>query len=216
MKNNCIILLFCLVFGFGQSMAQENSSPEREISLVFGLNQPIVANGFNFELNYWTRRFVFDYSHGFGLEFKGNLVSEEAKKQHLSFNISHSLGIGFGYRFTKNFNLRIEPKLHRWEVYYDDQFNSKDLKINIYNTYTLGLGAYYRWIPFEKKAGALRGFTIVPSARWWPNVGSSLDNNKFDYLNAKTGKTETHEANNIGISNTAFFVNVSVGYTFGL
>ena len=184
-----------------------------EVSLLFGLNQPIVTQGFNFEVNWWMKKFVIDYSHGFGLKFRDNLVTPEARDQRLAFNITHSLGIGFGYRFTGNFNLRIEPKIHVWEMYYDDQFRSSAGKITTYNTYTLGLGAYYRWMPFVKKEGAIRGLTIAPSARWWPNVGSSLNSNEIRYHNDRTGKEEIHKANNIGVGNTPFFVNVSVGYT---
>jgi hypothetical protein len=55
--------------------------------------------------------------------------------------------------------------------------------------------------------------TIAPSARWWPNVATSLNNNEIRYQNERTGKQEIHKANNIGVSNTPFFVNVSIGYT---
>ena len=195
--------------------AQGTQKPNNELSLVFGPNQPIVTHGFNFEINYWMKHFVIDYSHGFGLEYRDALVSDEAKAQHLNFNITHSLGIGFGYRFTKNLNLRFEPKVHIWDMYYNDQFKDKASKITTYTTYTLGLGAYYRWTPFAKKTNALRGITIVPSARWWPNVATSLDNNEFKYFNTRTGKNEIHKANNIGISNSPFFLNISIGYTFG-
>lgn len=194
--------------------AQESKKPE--VSLIFGLNQPLVTKGFNFEVDYWTKKFVFDYSHGFGLEFTDNLITKEAQDQHLSFNITHSVGFGVGYRFTEKFNVRVEPKMHVWEVYYDDQFKQEDSRIKKYTTYTLGLGAYYRWTPFGNKQNALRGLTIVPNVRWWPNVGSSLKDNTYTYLNERTQQTETHKANNIGISNTPFFFNVSVGYTFNL
>lgn len=68
------------------------------------------------------------------------------------FNVSYSqniekhnnelsivFGIGFGFRFTKNFNFRFEPKIHIWEMYYEDQFNKNDNLIKKYYTYTLGL-----------------------------------------------------------------------------
>lgn len=204
------LLFFTLVFAANAVSAQQTKP---QVSLVFGLNQPIVMSGFNFEANLWTKRFVIDYSHGFGLKFRDGLVTKEARDQHLSFNVTHSLGIGFGYRFTDRFNLRIEPKIHIWEMYYDDAFRESQGKIKTYNTYTLGLGAYYRWMPFEKKEGPIRGLTIVPSLRWWPNVATSLSNNEYQYLNNRTNKTETHKANNIGVANTPFFANVSIGWT---
>lgn len=209
------LFLACLALSLAlTAYAQESKKPE--VSLVFGLNQPLVTKGFNFEVDYWTKKFVFDYSHGFGLEFTDNLISKEAKDQHLAFNITHSVGFGLGYRFTEKFNLRFEPKMHVWEMYYDDAFKSSVGRIKKYTTYTLGLGAYYRWTPFEKKQNALRGLTVVPNVRWWPNVGSSLKDNKYTYFNERTQQTETHNANNIGISNSPFFINVSVGYTFNL
>jgi hypothetical protein len=213
-KSNLFFTGILIFFMFPSSLvfAQVSSGKTEKVSVVFGLNQPIVVRGFNFEVNYWMKKFVIDYSHGFGLKFKGNLVSDEAKKQQLNFNVTNSLGIGFGYRFTKNFNIRIEPKLHIWEMYYNDQFGLN--KITTYTTYTLGLGTYYKWQPFEKKLNLLNGLTIVPSIRWWPNIASTLSNNKFIYQNQKTGKTETINANNIGIANTPFFANVSIGYTF--
>lgn len=184
-----------------------------EVSLLFGLNQPLVLQGFNFEVNYWTKKLVIDYSHGFDLKLQDDLVSPDSRNQHLAFNITHTLGLGFGYRFTEGFNLRIEPKIHIWEMYYDDAFRSNEGKIKTYSTYTLGLGAYYRWMPFKKSETVMRGLTIAPSARWWPNIASTLDNNKYEYYNTRTLKTEVHRANNIGISNTPWFVNVSVGWT---
>ena len=51
------------------------SDEKFRFSLVFGLNQPIVTQGFNLEANYYTKYFVFDYSHGFNLHFKDNLVT---------------------------------------------------------------------------------------------------------------------------------------------
>lgn len=194
--------------------AQTREFDNNSISLVFGLNQPIVAKGFNYEINYWTKRFVIDYSHGFGLEYTDGLVSDEAKDQKLSFNVKHSLGVGFGYRFTKSLNLRVEPKIHIWDMYYDDSFMKSGEKIKTYTTYTLGLGLYYRWTPFEKKENFIKGLTVSPSIRWWPNVASSLDNNEYHYFNERTGKEEIHKANNIGVNNSPFFANISIGYTF--
>lgn len=195
-------------------MAQQNADRKNQFSLVFGLNQPIVTKGFNVEVNYWMKKWVIDYSHGFGLEFQKSLVTGEAKRQQLNFHITHSMGVGFGYRVTSSFNVRLEPKVHIWEVYYNDSFKSASGKIAKYNTYTLGLGLYYRWLPFEQKESILKGITIAPSFRWWPNIASSLDKDKMQYFNQRTGRTETHKANNIGFGNSPLFANFSIGYTF--
>jgi hypothetical protein len=214
-KFSSIYLL--LLIGFAQIVfAQKASSTKNEISLVFGLAQPIVANGFNFEIDYWFQKFEIAYSHGFGLEFKDDNVSEESRSQGVSYNIPHSLGFGFGYRITKGLNLRIEPKLHIWEVYYNDSFKVENEIITQYTTYTLGLGIYYRWTPFDRKDNLLKGLTISPSFRWWPNIASSLDNNEFEYLNKNTGTNEVLIVNNIGYNDRPFIFNISVGYTFKL
>lgn len=215
MKN--LIASVLVVFVTNVSMGQEmKKDPKPEWSLVFGLTQPLFTNGFNFEVDYWAEKWMMDYSHGLGLEFTGDLVIAEAQRQQLAFNVSHSIGFGFGYRFTKGLNLRLEPKWHIWEVYFNDAFKSQEGFIDRYSTYTLGLGLYYRWTPFEKQNNALKGLTIAPNARWWPNIATTLDNNELAYFNSRTGQNEIHQANNIGMGNTPFFVNVSIGYTFGL
>jgi hypothetical protein len=197
-----------------QQISNEALNQKYKLSLIFGLNQPIFTKGFNVEVNYYTEHFVFDYSHGFNLHFQDNLVSDESKRQHLKYNISHSLGIGVGYRITPELNIRIEPKIHLWNVYYDDKDYSDENIIKKYTTYTLGLGAYYRWIPFKNSDSFTKGITFVPSVRWWPNVQTSLKDDKFEYSNRITNKTEIHEANNIGFGNSPFFGNLSVGYSF--
>jgi hypothetical protein len=213
---NSAKLLVIIVFLSSKVSAQNPLDQEEKFkfSLVFGLNQPIFTQGFNVEINYYTKYFVFDYSHGFNLHFKDKLVTDEAQKQHLKFKISHSLGVGFGYRVTRDFNIRIEPKIHVWNMYHDDKDYSKEHILKTYSTYTLGLGTYYRWQPFRNAENFSKGLTLVPSIRWWPNVSSSLKNNEFEYFNRITNKTEIHKANNIGVANSAFFGNISLGYSF--
>ncbi len=209
------LLGFILFLGFRLlAQNQELQAEKFRFSLVFGLNQPIVTQGFNVEVNYYTKHFVFDYSHGFNLHFRNGLVTGEAKNQKLKFKISHSLGFGFGYRITRDFNLRIEPKIHLWEMYQEDKNFSKEHILKKYTTYTLGLGAYYRWQPFRNKDNFTKGLTVMPSFRWWPNIGSSLKGNHYEYSNPLTQKNEVHKANNIGVANTPFFGNVSIGYSF--
>jgi hypothetical protein len=213
---NKIKLLAIIAFWSSKVLAQNTSDQAEKFkfSLVFGLNQPIVTQGFNFEVNYYTKYFVFDYSHGFNLSFKDNLVSDEAKVQGLKFKISHTLGVGIGYRVTRDFNIRIEPKMHIWNMYQADKPYSDANILKKYTTYTLGLGAYYCWQPFRNADNFSKGITIVPSVRWWPNVATSLPNNEYKYFNAFTNRTEIHKANNIGVANTPFFGNISVGYSF--
>lgn len=216
-KSN--ILLFALIGlnkAFSQQISPEELDQKFKLGIVFGLNQPIITNGFNIELNYFTKNFVFDYSHGFSLKFKDKLVTKESRRQHLKFNISHTLGFGVGYRITPELNIRIEPKIHLWEVFYDNQsYDAKNI-LKKYSTFTLGLGTYYRWLPFKNTDGFAKGISVIPSFRWWPNIYTTLKDDKFEYFNQITQKNEIHEANNIGVSNTPFFGNISVGYSFGV
>jgi len=53
---------------------------------------------------------------------------------------------------------------------------------------------------------------IAPSIRWWPKVSSSLNDDKLTYNNSITGSVEVHQAREIGIANTPFFANISIGY----
>ena len=216
-KSN--ILLFALIGlnkAFSQQISPEELDQKFKLGIVFGLNQPIITNGFNIELNYFTKNFVFDYSHGFSLKFKDKLVTKESRRQHLKFNISHTLGFGVGYRITPELNIRIEPKIHLWEVFYDNQSYDAKNTLKKYSTFTLGLGTYYRWLPFKNTDGFAKGISVIPSFRWWPNIYTTLKDDKFEYFNQITQKNEIHEANNIGVSNTPFFGNISVGYSFGV
>ena len=110
----------------------------------------------------------------------------------------------------------MEPKWHRFEIYYEDENQTLANRITAYNTFTLGLGLYGKWHPFKAKNNFLRGIMIAPSVRFWPNVSSTLSDNQFTYSNKITGQAATHQALNIGANNTPWFVNVSVGYKFSL
>ncbi len=192
--------------------AREFDPAEKEVGLMAGLLQPIGAKGGNLQLEATMGRFVFDYSHGWSLDPP---VTGDVKDQKLTLHLPYTTGFGIGYRLTKALDLRFEPKLHKFQVQYEEGSDAGNA-INSYRTVTLGLGAYYKWSPFAGSTGVARGLTVAPSIRWWPNVWSSLDNDRFTYLSSITGQREVHEASNIGLGNTAFIVNVSVGYAFSL
>ncbi|MFC0183119.1 hypothetical protein SAMN04515674_10598 [Pseudarcicella hirudinis] len=145
----------------------------------------------------------------------GGTITGEAKTQKLAYHLPYSTGFGIGYRFTSFFDVRIEPKIHSWEVYYDGETQNPANLIKSYKTYTVGLGAYYRYMPFKKQDNWLQGITTSSSLRWWPNVASSLTNDTFSYHNKFSNNDEVLKVSNIGISGTQFLVNVSIGYIFG-
>ncbi|MGA0555190.1 hypothetical protein ACO2Q8_00955 [Larkinella sp. VNQ87] len=181
-----------------------------------GVSQ-LLLGGFNVQAEYTTNRMVFDYSHGFNITLAGQSASLVAQDQKLAEKLTSTLGIGIGYRFTPTFDVRFEPKLHYYEVYYDGQPQTAANRITSYRTVTLGLGAYYRYYPFRKQTNGLAGILIMPSVRYWPNVWSSLDDNKFTYQNRVTDRTETYKAASQGFPGTnGLLANVTIGYTFGM
>ena len=208
--KNTLILLVCVV----TTLSAQKS--EKEAAILFGLNQPLVLSGFNIEGNFFTRKMSFDYSHGVSLEYKGALITGAVKAQHLVAHLPYSTGFGVGYRFASWLNLRVEPKWHRFEIYYEGESQILANRVVVYNTFTLGLGLYGKWHPFRKRENFWRGIMIAPSVRWWPNVATTLANDSFTYSNKITNQMEVHQAMNVGVSNTPWLVNISVGYRFSL
>jgi hypothetical protein len=189
---------------------------DRKVAVLFGLTQPLVAKGFNIEGNYIHNRFILDYSHGISLDFTGETLTPELKDQGLAVNVPWTTGFGVGYRFTQWLNLRVEPKWHRFEFYYDGEQQSKQNQITAYNTFTLGLGLYGYFEPFKHQDNFLKGITVAPSIRFWPTVNSTLANDEFIYANKKTGENEKIETVDPGFGFTPLVINISVGYSFSL
>ncbi len=211
-----VTILLLAQTSFGQTTKDKKDFLySNRFSVLAGLIQPIALKGGNVEVDYFTKKMSFDYSHGFSLDMSGATLTGDAKTQLLAYHLPHSIGFGIGYRITSFLDLRIEPKIHMWEVYYDGETLNTANLIKSYNTYTLGLGLYYRYMPFQKKDNWLQGITTSTSIRWWPNIASTLTENSFTYYNKLTYKNETLQAANIGIAGSQFIFNVSVGYTFG-
>lgn len=210
------ITLLVTLLGYTQIANAQDEKYANKFSLLAGLIQPVVLGGGNIEATFFTKKMSFDYSHGFLLNMAGSrgTLLGDALDQKLAYHLPYSTGAGIGYRFTEYFDVRFEGKIHRWKVYYDDLSQTKENLIQEYKTYTLGLGAYYRYQPFRKKENALKGITASVSVRWWPNVGSSLKDDKFTYYHKIDNKTYTLPVSNIGIAGSQFLFNISVGYTF--
>ncbi|SMF68470.1 hypothetical protein [Pseudobacteriovorax antillogorgiicola] len=167
-----------------------------EINIVSGLSQPLVVNGGNLEINYLTENLIFEYSHGWSLDFAahGGLAQTEAENdQNLELFLPYSTGGGIGYRLSKQFNARLEYKEHYYEV------NRKNSDESFqYITRSLGIGLYWEWQPWQNM------LLIVPSLRYWPNLNSSLAGDKFELADG-----EIHKAHDQGL-----FANVSIGCKF--
>jgi hypothetical protein len=216
-KSNVLRLSIALFFIAGAVSTNAQSwKSEQKINVLFGLSQPILAHGFNIEGNYVYHRFIFDYSHGVSLDFKDNTANSELKRQGVAVHMPYTTGFGLGYRLREWLNIRVEPKWHRFEFYYENELQNKSTEITAYNTFSLGLGLYGSYQPFKKKDNFLKGFIISPSIRYWPTVSSSLKGNKFTYVNKNTATTEEIKTLDPGFSFTPLVINVSLGYSFQL
>ena len=172
------------------------SASAEQWNLVFGLSQPLVTKGGNAEINFLTESFVFEYSHGFALNLSANnsvAMTNIEKSQNLDIYVPYSTGGGVGYRFTKEFNVRLEMKQHQFNV-----TNSAGEYIS-YTTRDIGVGAYYFWQPFSNN-----NLLIVPSIRYWPTVYTTLKNDEYTFANG-----DVHKAHSFGL-----FANISIGLSF--
>jgi hypothetical protein len=217
MRKKIIIIVALAAFSisnsFGQSTEKKDFLYSNKFSLLFGMLQPTIAKGFNVEVNYTTNRMIFDYSHGISLDPP---VAGDFKTQKIALHIPITTGFGIGYRFSSFFDVRFEPKLHSWEVYNEGETQDVNTKIKEFNTFTLGIGAYYRYMPFKNSDNKfLQGITTSTSLRYWQNVGTTLRDDEFSYFNKNINKTETLKAPNIGFANTPIIFNIAIGYTFG-
>lgn len=214
--KNIIIIAVTIIFSSTNSFAQNKTKKDflysNKVSVLFGLLQPVIAQGFNMEINYTTKRLIFDYSHGVSLDPP---VVGDFKTQNIALHIPYTTGFGIGYRFSSFFDVRFEPKLHSWEVYYKGEPQNDGTKIKDFKTITLGVGAYYRYMPFKNSSNkALQGITTSTSVRYWQNVGTTLRNDELIYFNKTTNKIENLKAPNIGFANSPIIFNIAIGYTF--
>jgi hypothetical protein len=216
MKNLILIVTILMMSSTNTSAQTKNKKDllySNKVSVLFGLLQPVVAKGFNVEVNYTTKRMIFDYSHGVLLDPP---VAGDFKTQNAVLHIPYTTGFGIGYRFSSFFDVRFEPKLHSWEMYYKDEAQNDGTKIKDFKTFTLGIGAYYRYMPFKNSDNKiLQGITTSTSLRYWQNAGTTLRNDEFSYFNKTSNKIETLKAPNIGFANSPIIFNIAIGYTFG-
>ncbi len=215
--KNLILLLSIAFLASTSTNAQIKTKKEllysNKFSVLFGLLQPTVAKGFNVEVNYTTKRMIFDYSHGISLDPP---VAGDFKTQNIALHIPTTTGFGIGYRLNSFLDIRFEPKLHSWEVYKEGDVQNSSTKIKDFKTFTLGAGVYYRYMPFKNsESKVLQGLTTSTSLRYWQNVGTTLKGDEFSYTNKGNGKSETLKAPNIGIANSPIIFNIAIGYTFG-
>lgn len=211
-----LILLIAFSLTVAVSSFAQDWKTDKKINVLFGLSQPILAKGFNIEGNFIYNRFIFDYSHGVSLDFSGNTVTTDLKRQGVAVHIPWTTGFGVGYRVKEWINVRVEPKWHRFDFYYDGESQINSNQIVSYNTMSLGIGVYGNYQPFKNKSTSLRGITIAPSIRFWPTIASTLKGDKYSYYNKKTMANEEIKTLDPGFGFTPWVFNVSVGYSFDI
>jgi hypothetical protein len=210
-KTNLFNVLL-LILGF--SAHAQDWQTEKRFNILFGLSQPLVAHGFNVEFNYIQNRLIFDFSTGVDLTFSGNAIPSSLQQQGVDVHMPWTTGFGIGYRFTDWINLRVEPKWHRFEFYYQNGPQSASSEITSYNTVTVGLGLYGCYLPFKKKTNFLRGIMVSPSIRYWPTIHSTLPGNSYSYFNIATESIQQIKTYGPGIKLSPWIVNISIGYSF--
>lgn len=212
--GKAIHLIILLSFAI-HSKAQDWKT-EKKVNVVFGLIQPVFAQGFNIEGNYITNRLIFDYSHGASLDLSATTVTEDLRRQGVAVHIPYTTGFGIGYRLKEWVNIRMEPKWHRFEFYYEGETQTSSSQIISYNTMSLGIGVYGHYQPFKNKTSFLKGIMIAPSVRFWPTITSTLEDDSFIYFNKNTSLNETIKTLDVGPGFKPFIYNISIGYSFGL
>jgi len=212
-KKSIYLLIHLGIISSNAILAQNlDWKTDKKAGFVFGLTQPIFVSGFNIEGVYVHKRIIFDYSHGASLKFTGDALTETLRNQQLEVHAPFTTGFGVGYRFTKWVNLRVEPKWHRFNFYYEGEQRIAENRITSNNTFNLGLGLYGLFQPFEKKTNALKGITIAPSIRYWPTLSSNINESGFSYQNKLTGRNETLQTLDPGFGFTPWIFNISIGY----
>jgi hypothetical protein len=165
-----------------------------ELSVHFGLLQPILFEGFNAALDLRWGPFVASYSHGQGLNYSASpsigLNAEEAARG-LQLLSPWTTGGGVGVVLIDELYLMVDVKRHRYRASLEGDSVS-------YTTTSVGAELGFRFF-------AWRGFFVQPVLRYWPNVHDTL---RADRANlAGLG----HRAKDLGV-----FTNITVGWAFDI
>ena len=181
----------------------ESAAPQhtlqRKFSVMAGLSQWLLLRGGNLALEYKTGRFAFEISHGQGLDLNqigGFALSSAERDAGTLVRVPWTTGFGVGYRITEHFHLLVEFKAHHYEVRASEGANAVT-----YTTFSIGPGAFY-------SIYLVKGLFLQPNLRFWPNVASTLHDNRVQLARCD-GTSYEHEAHDFG-----FFANMNLGYSF--
>ena len=175
-----------------------SDAKQTQVGINFGLLQ-LALGGFNIAGEVRYRRLWLEYSHGVDLtlnDFGGISLSQAERNQNVHVFVPYTTGFGVGVTLVDELWLGLEFKTHRYEV------NAPNGPVASYQTYSIGPVLGY-------KAFIWKGLYANGYARYWPNVASTLTDDKIT-LEGSSG-TVTHSAHDFGV-----FANVSLGYAFDL
>lgn len=168
--------------------------PQPELSVHFGLLQPVLFRGFNAALDLRWGRFLASYSHGQGLDYSASpslgLTAAEAAAG-LRLMSPWTTGGGVGMVLLDELYVMVDLKRHRYEASLGD----------VRAAYTTtSVGAELGWRFF-----AWRGLFVQPVLRFWPNVHTTLPGGQVDVGGV------LHQSKDLG-----FFANVTLGWAFAI
>src|SRR6185295_9857692 len=147
----------------------------------FGLLQ-LALHGVNVAAEFRYKRLWLEYSHGQSLTLNHQpslaLTSPE-RDANLHIYVPYTTGFGVGVTLLDELWLGVEFKTHRYEV------NAPGGPIARYQTYSVGPVLGYKFFVY-------RGLHINAYFRYWPNVATSLDDDKIALVSAHGAVT--HEA----------------------
>jgi hypothetical protein len=169
-----------------------------QVAVNFGLLQ-LALDGFNVAAEVRYRRWWFEYSHGIDLtlnQMPGLTMTPTERDQNLHIFMPYTTGFGVGFTLVDELWLGVEFKTHRYDV------NASGGPVSSYQTYSIGPVLGY-------KVFIYKGLFANAYLRYWPNVATSLPDNKIALEG--TDGTVTHSAHDFNV-----FGNVSVGYAFDL
>jgi len=169
-----------------------------QVAVNFGLLQ-LALDGFNVAGEVRYRRWWFEYSHGIELtlnQWPDLTMTGTERQQNLHIHMPYTTGFGVGFTLLDELWLGVEFKTHRYEV------NAPGGPVSSYQTYSIGPVLGYKLFIWK-------GIFANAYLRYWPNIATSLPDNKIAL--AGTDGTVTHSAHDFEV-----FGNVSVGYAFDL
>jgi hypothetical protein len=179
--------------------AEPHRGLERKFSVMAGLTQWLLLRGGNLAVEFKTGRLALEASHGQGLDLNqlgGIALSSAERDMGTRVRVPWTTGFGVGYRVTEHFHLLVEFKAHHYEVRAEEGADTVN-----YTTFSIGPGAFYAIY-------LTKGLFLQPNVRFWPNVASTLDDNRV-MLQRCDGTSYEHQAHDFG-----FFGNVNLGYSF--